>query len=455
MPLVFVHGVNVRKGETAEERAKFDEGVRRRDDLFRAVGMAGLVTPPAVLQIENPYWGDLGARFRFDLVSVPTEGVENFGPGDELMARVLQETLPEEAAAALADARPAEGTFLLTLARRHSLAVAVDALVAASALDVPGEGEGTAAPSTELAAFAARAVRYAESNPDLSWLADPTTDDEFVERLLQEVQTGQPAAASTETFGGIHLPEGLKRAAKKLGRVASGAVRATVDAAKGIVRGAVGAVVGGVGGVIGGAAIAAAPDAIVGAVRPVATRRAGLFFGDVFAYLADREPIQEIVTGALRAADAQRTEADPRLIVVAHSMGGNIVYDLLTSVLAGEVQAGKFRIDAFVTVGSQVGLFKELALYTEDGTGATIRRPPGDARPPKVPKPAGVGTWVNVFDPVDVLGFAAAGVFTDVSDFAFSNEASPLHAHSLYFFRPRFHQRLRVRLAEAGLGNAR
>jgi hypothetical protein len=449
MPLVFVHGVNVRHGETKEEQAKFAEGVRRRDDLFRAVGLAGLVAPPAELHIENPYWGDLGAKFRYDLVSVPSDGVENFGPGDELMARVLQETLPQDAAVAMASSPPADGTFLLTLARRHSLAVAVDALVTASALDVPDEGESAAAPSGELAAFAARAMRYVESDPDLAWLADPTTDDEFVERLLLEVQARQAAAATTETFGGIKLPEGLKRAAKKLGHVATAAVRATVDAAKGVVRGAVGAVVGGVVGVVGGAAIAAAPNAVVGAARPVATRRAGLFFGDVFAYLANRAPIQQIVVDALNAADAKRTTADPRLVVIAHSMGGNIVYDLLTSVLANTL-----RIDALVTVGSQVGLFKELALYTEDHPASVAGPLAGAGSGTKVPKPARVGTWVNVFDPIDVLGFAAAGVFTDVRDFAVSNETSPLDAHTMYFFRPRFHQRLRARLAEAGLGSA-
>ncbi|HEV3456097.1 MAG TPA: hypothetical protein VHG32_06030 [Thermoanaerobaculia bacterium] len=449
MPLVFVHGVNVRKGETEEEQARFAEGERHRDDLFREVSLAGIVAPPAILQIKNPYWGDFGARFRFDLVSVPTQGVESFGPGDELMARVLEETLPHDATAAMAEAKPIDGTFLLTLARRHSLAVAVDALIAASALDVPGEGEGAAAPSGELAAFAARAMRYAESSPDLSWLAAPATDDEFVERLLLEVPAAPAAATTKETFGGIKLTEGLKRAARKLGRVASTAVKATMDAAKGIVHGAVGAVVGGAGGVVGGVAIAVAPNAIVGAVRPVATRRAGQFFGDVFAYLGNRKPIQQIVTQALLDANAKRDAADPRLVVVAHSMGGNIVYDLLTSVLAG-----KLRVDAFVTVGSQVGLFKELALYTEDAAASRAGAAAGTAAPARVPKPAGIGTWINVFDPIDVLGFAAAGVFTEVSDFAFSNETSPLDAHSLYFFRPRFHQRLRARLAAAGLGSA-
>src|ERR1051325_4312473 len=449
MPLVFIHGVNVRRGNTQEEQAKFAESVRRRDDLFRAVGLAGLVAPQFGLHIENPYWGDLGAQFRFDLVSVPASGVENFGPGDELMARVLQETLPHEAAVLLAGAKPVDGTFLATVARDHSLAVAIDALVAASALDIPDEGEGAAAPSGELAAFAGDAMRYAESRPDLSWLAEPMTDDEFVERLLVEVRRGPAAADTTETFGGIKLPEGLKRAARKRGNAASAALKATVDAAKGIVHGAVGAVVGGVGGVVGGAAIAVAPNVIIGAGRPVATRRAGLFFGDVFAYLADREPIQKVVIDALKTADAKRTAVDPRLVVVAHSMGGNIVYDLMTSVLAG-----KLRVDAFVTVGSQVGLFKELALYTEDSSASGAGASSGAAAPVKVPKPADIGIWINVFDPIDVLGFAAAGVFTGVSDFAFSNETSPLNAHTLYFFRPRFHQRLRARLAEVGLGTA-
>jgi hypothetical protein len=129
------------------------------------------------------------------------------------------------------------------------------------------------------------------------------------------------------------------------------------------------------------------------------------------------------------------------LVIVAHSMGGNIVYDLLTSVLAD-----KLKVDAFITVGSQVGLFKELALYTEDrGTEAT-------SAATRIAKPAAVGTWINVFDPMDVLGFAASGVFQEVHDYAFSNDASVLQTHSQYFFRPAFHERLRARMQEAGIG---
>jgi hypothetical protein len=71
-----------------------------------------------------------------------------------------------------------------------------------------------------------------------------------------------------------------------------------------------------------------------------------------------------------------------------------------------------------------------------------------------VKRPDAIKAWINVFDSLDVLGFAAEGVFNGVTDFAFSTQASPLDAHGLYFSRSSFHQRLRARMAEAGLGVA-
>ena len=133
-----------------------------------------------------------------------------------------------------------------------------------------------------------------------------------------------------------------------------------------------------------------------------------------------------------------RSGADEKLIVVAHSMGGNIVYDILSHF------DPSIKIDALITVGSQVALFKELRLYAED------KSPKVDAGVAR--KPDCVGTWLNVFDPLDVLGFAASGVFKGVHDFAFSTQASALDAHSTYFLRPTFHERLRERLVEVGIG---
>jgi pimeloyl-ACP methyl ester carboxylesterase len=140
------------------------------------------------------------------------------------------------------------------------------------------------------------------------------------------------------------------------------------------------------------------------------------------------------VTKALDDAAARKANGDDKLVVVAHSMGGNIVYDILTHYRSDLV------VDLLVTVGSQVAFFKEMGLYHED---AGQRPGPNPAR---VSKPAAVRAWLNVFDPMDVLAFAAGKVFEGVSDFAFSNQASPLDAHSLYFFRPGFHERLRARI---------
>jgi hypothetical protein len=109
-------------------------------------------------------------------------------------------------------------------------------------------------------------------------------------------------------------------------------------------------------------------------------------------------------------------------------------------------------VDLFVTVGAQVALFKELGLYKEDEGRTHL-----GGHPPKVRKPKHIKKWINVFDPIDVLGFAVEGVFTgdkegEVKDYAFDNEATILNAHAAYFSRPRFHDRLKARLQESGFG---
>jgi hypothetical protein len=436
MPLVFIHGVNVRQGTKETEKARFRKSVEARDQFFRTIAFAGLVPPPDTLHIENPYWGDDGAKFLFDLASVPAPGAETFGPTDDVMAQVVMETIPADVAAAVQRTSGGEDSLLLTLARTHSLSQAVDAVVAAASVRGTDEGE-----EDELARFAAQAAAYADSKSDTAWLnaTHPATgeprlkdDSDFLEALSREVLASRtPAGGAVETFGG-GIVERLKGAAKGLAKAAQKTLRTVVGAATGAVLGAA-----------GGAAVGGAPGAVIRALRPVATRRAGIFLGDVFTYLAKPEPIVKTVAGALDAAADRRSAKDAKLVVVAHSMGGNIVYDILTH------HRRDIQVDLLVTVGSQVGLFKELRLYREDHNA-----PPPGPSPARVKQPDAVGAWMNVFDPMDVLGFAGEGVFEGVRDFAFSNLAGPLDAHSLYFFRPMFHRRLRARMAELGFGAA-
>jgi len=93
MPLVFVHGVNVREGTTDDAKKALVDQVDARDQLFRTIGLGGLVQPPARLHIENPYWGGYGVTLSSNLASLPDPGTEKFGPAvDDVMTQVLTET---------------------------------------------------------------------------------------------------------------------------------------------------------------------------------------------------------------------------------------------------------------------------------------------------------------------------------------------------------------------------
>ena len=115
-------------------------------------------------------------------------------------------------------------------------------------------------------------------------------------------------------------------------------------------------------------------------------------------------------------------------------MGGNIVYDVLSH-FRPEIQC-----DLFLTVGSQVGFFEELKLFRSSDK--TIPNP-GQNRIPLIPN---IKRWLNVFDPIDVFGYSTSRIFEGSQDFEFSTETSALSAHSMYFYRPSFHERLNVRL---------
>lgn len=168
------------------------------------------------------------------------------------------------------------------------------------------------------------------------------------------------------------------------------------------------------------------------------------FLGDIFVYLkpgAPRDQIRAKVVGALNAGFAARTAGEP-LVLVAHSLGGVILYDLLSSPVAAGLSPG-FRANALITVGSQPGLFQEMGLFDF--------KPAGHAPPDPMPGPANVDHWINVFDAIDLFGFRAAPVFGTATDYEFNSMTGLLSSHSTYFKRPQFHARLRKRLKAAGV----
>jgi len=85
MPLVFVHGVNVRRDE------EYDRGVERRDSLFRRFMLRQLVPNWDRFPILNPYWGDVAARFAWNHASLPVARDEMLGGSDEVVRLQLAE----------------------------------------------------------------------------------------------------------------------------------------------------------------------------------------------------------------------------------------------------------------------------------------------------------------------------------------------------------------------------
>ena len=85
MPLVFVHGIKTREGN--EYRGK----VQARDKLFRTITFARGTQDPGGLRILNPYWGRFGANFDFGHAYLPEGAYEEFGPGDDVFARIVNE----------------------------------------------------------------------------------------------------------------------------------------------------------------------------------------------------------------------------------------------------------------------------------------------------------------------------------------------------------------------------
>jgi hypothetical protein len=100
------------------------------------------------------------------------------------------------------------------------------------------------------------------------------------------------------------------------------------------------------------------------------------------------------------------------------------------------------QVDVLVTVGSQVALFEEMALLASRPD--FLPNPASD----RLPSPPNVRRWLNVLDPNDVFSFRAGGVFQGVKDFQYETGYSVMSAHSGYFRRPSFYERLGERLAE-------
>jgi hypothetical protein len=153
--------------------------------------------------------------------------------------------------------------------------------------------------------------------------------------------------------------------------------------------------------------------------------------GDVLVYLHHGRTASPNIYQRVRQelVSLKPKDAEP-LVVVTHSFGSEILYDLLTSDgLDG------LTIDLWVTVGAQTSLFAEMRLF-----GAIPPDIPKDTQNYILGRPAGVTKWVNIYDPADPLSYKHQPVFGDVTDIPISDGGNLTNAHGHYFVTVSFYE---------------
>lgn len=398
MPIVFVHGVNNRKGPAYEAGRLAKEEFLKRHLTGAKIGGKTLAAIP---KVWFPYWGDLATKFAWNMASLPQADMQNLGGTADADLQPL--------VAHLRDALPGDlGPEPLTALAKKQFSSAVDVLTR-MALDNARPGD-----EAQVAEFVVRASAYAEANPSPPWLATIATDSQLIARLNSEL-SGIPEVQAQGGLGKVF--SALSVAGAKLKQAVTGmagkAVNKTGDFAS---------------------------TKLLAGSRDSLNATLGRFFGDVFIYFnsrgdkADPGEIPKLVLAAFDDA-RQNSPAGEPFVIIGHSLGGVITMDLL----------GHFRpdleVDLFVSVGSQVAHFEEIKLYrVSDSTVG----PPNRAK-----KPANIRRWINIYDEVDIFSYTAARVFDGVDiDGRYDTQTFTIKAHGAYFEQDRFYKRLRARIGE-------
>lgn len=399
MPIVFVHGVNTRR-----EDPDYDATVARtrqylRDILAKRIGIA-----PDKLSTYFPYWGDHAVKFRWNQASLPGEAtdVETLsvsGTGTETLDYELW----------LGEARFQNGFGEVNFGQvslQKGFEEAVDLLWDTAASVVSSEAE-----HEEIIGLYNASLAYAKSHPSPKWATQTPSlsNQEFVNALLDAIRS-EPPVAQAPVLVSLSLGDWWQSFTETVKR-------------------------------LGSAPSAAATDILVTAGRRSVHEKAARFLGDIFVYLTERGTVDapgEIIRDILSSIDdavKKKQAGDDKLVVIGHSLGGVILYDILTHFRPD------LTFDIFATIGSQVALFEEMTLYRASDPSKPVN-PPTDL----LDKPDRVVKWLNVFDTNDVFSFKVEKVFKGASDFKFDTGYGLLQSHSGYFARPSFYKRLGARL---------
>ena len=429
MPVIFIHGVNTRDNDD------YRKDCTARDELLRRLVLKPLAARGdrfTQIEIFNPYWGDLGVSFRWDQASLPEvhilEHLGAEGEGTPESDFELSETVRDlggthqRGSSRLENLGPDEG--MLKRAAEKDLTRFVEAVLSPILLSEIHLAEDSGIkPETEGVLQALLAIAAEEVSRDPNVKAEVITtgsDDEVMDLLKEKIKArfeqlaapkeAVPADSRLESLGPAWLEDLKDRVGEMFDRAKDIPARVTGVSALDLFR-----------------------DGL--------HRNLSRFLGDVFVYLNERGdkthpgPIVSKVLQAIKTAP--KHHPDEPLIIITHSMGGNILYDILT------YYDPNLKVDVWVSVASQVGQFEEMKIFK--ASNKKIHKPD------KVPglKPP-LGYWLNIYDPLDSFGFKAVPVFTDAdADLEYLTGAGALKAHGEYFGRASFYRLVREQVEKA------
>lgn len=440
----------------AQRNERAYEGIR----VFLEAYVAKAVNPtnPEQVRMYSAYWGPLGVNFAWEGLSRPRTALTGQGPVDGAEAAasavVLNRLVPEAAKPATTAARrPSalaggahedEAATLdgISPARRRD--IFVNAFLAediAHRVDLEGIGLGTSAPYSLLDPDTAKMIVALDA-------AATGVGEDSIDAVLDSAERSLLKAAA-QGAGGRHI-------FGDLGLRISEAISRTEDS---------------------GLFVA---SRLLEELRRPLNDMITLFIGDVFAYLANRVAadagveskghVEDAATGrrssppgsiprevlrVILRAVAERQDPDEPLVVLSHSMGGQIVYDLVSYFLPSLMSAdankyGTARIDFWAAAASQVGLFEEMKMFLasqKEYSGSSSRVP--------MPDPHTLGVWWNVWDRNDYISYTADAIFDGVLDEEFVSGRSLLAAHGGYLTRPSFFRKFAGKINEARATNFR
>lgn len=396
MSIVYIHGVKVRSA---------DHGKALRKPFVDALGghLAGSQT-----EYLPVFWGDAAADFRWGLKSRPRTALLGQGGGAALAGLAAARLAPEALLGAEDQTAAQDGALLGGPAVGQSTDTDRFGNLPAEerpdlladlyfALRSSPDATDPLAETPALAAVPAAAERVA-----LRWneiIADDRTDADMTRSLM--------AAMEAEVAVGGLLAQGGDGWLDRAGELVRRAVSTPGDLI----------------------------STAFAEGRPAANEFIANFLGDVLIYLHNRGDagapgeIPRRVLDALRAAARRKAQTGERIVVVTHSMGGQLLYDAVTRFADGDDELKTLEIDHWISCGAQVSFFAELGLFLGQ---------PATRGPARLPKPARVLKWTNYFDRNDLVGFVMEPVFDGVKDRPYDTGYGLALAHTGFLGRPSF-----------------